>query len=1025
MPDLKKKFNLEERILKKEDLHLVFPQKLVLTRTTQENLEKLLYPILEGRNLLLVGDAGIGKNALIYYINQLRNQPTIRFSFNQDTLPEDLVGSFRVLPNGFVWQNGPLVEAMTKGYTFVADELNLAAPEILKRFTSVLERSQLGLLEKDGSTLKAENLFNLVATQNPSRGFEGRKPLPESISRLFTTIYLQPYALEEQVEIIAGLFPEVPSELVSIITNFQLSLEQLLWSGELANDELEHFHFNLRTSQRFWSRALGMGLELSLNGELLKQILHFYILPFKSQDDRQKAAQLFYEDHPNVGHALKKEWQSMNDDDPILFSINTGQPVQQEANYSDPYPLTKQRMKELAFMQLAIDAGEHLLLEGSESARVHELVHSLAQLNRATQQVISLSKGMHTSEIIGALRPVLDKEASADVPVKWVDGPLTEAIRNGHWVILENVEAAGSELIEKLNMLLDDAGALVLPPEAAEPEPIKLKSGSRIIAVKRHRRSRSQNTISRAFRNRFFSMQIEAMHAHDEFYQSALLCYENLLLDSDELEEHDPEAILIDKFTLYHTKINTAADDRKIGAKLSEPIRFSEENLLRWLIHTVRWLGTEANKTLADSIASGLEIHYISSIPDDNDRKYARELWRRLEADLPINDLESEIQQRKKKLLKQSDNIPKVNWDQKKHFRAAKDRAKPRLGGRNLKKGKRIDTPPTGGNIKEGADAWYGSETQGNMGMGEPAGGGGAWGFRTEELFQAFLKKYKPKWQYHMGYSVQDFYSTFGKLLQQLEMKLESALESTLEVERKLASFGHRVDSRKYVSYMAHHGSDRIFDRTQIHHSDEKLKGLEVVFMIAKGRRQFNFESSIAAVVALQSMVEILTAQKIPIKVKGYSDLENYKRTLDLVEQGDFFEKAETKQLEDLFETLVDRWSGDTVAEADVFPYLSELFSPDATTKLVVFVSDFRGHRAKANLKEELRSYDSQRLHAVNKSFTEQGYTFLAVQTGSRHLAEHLFDHSVWIQDHNIEDAPHQLLDSLEKLILKYHKPAI
>ena len=78
--------------------------------------------------------------------------------------------------------------------------------------------------------------------------------------------------------------------------------------------------------------------------------------------------------------------------------------------------------------------------------------------------------------------------------------------------------------------------------------------------------------------------------------------------------------------------------------------------------------------------------------------------------------------------------------------------------------------------------------------MGEPAGGGGAWGFRTEELFQAFLKKYKPKWPYHMGYSVKDFYATFGKLLQQLEMRLESALESTLEVERKLASFGHRCD---------------------------------------------------------------------------------------------------------------------------------------------------------------------------------------------------------------------------------------
>ncbi len=130
---------LPEKLSPQEE-YLVFPQDLVLTETTRKNLRKILFPLYENRNILLVGDAGIGKNAFIYYINKLRNIPTIRFSFNQDTLPEDLIGSYRILPDGFHWNNGPLTEAMTKGYAFVADEMNLASVEILKRFISVFER---------------------------------------------------------------------------------------------------------------------------------------------------------------------------------------------------------------------------------------------------------------------------------------------------------------------------------------------------------------------------------------------------------------------------------------------------------------------------------------------------------------------------------------------------------------------------------------------------------------------------------------------------------------------------------------------------------------------------------------------------------------------------------------------------------------------------------------------------------------------------------------------------------------------
>jgi MoxR-like ATPase len=141
---------------------------------------------MEGSPVLLVGDAGVGKNALIYYINSLRNLPTIRFSFNEDTLPEDLIGSYRLLMSGnaFEWVNGPIINALQEGIPFVADEMNLASTSVIKRFSTLYESSYIDLLEGGGEKILKNDGFSLIATQNPAEGFEGRKSLPFEITKI-------------------------------------------------------------------------------------------------------------------------------------------------------------------------------------------------------------------------------------------------------------------------------------------------------------------------------------------------------------------------------------------------------------------------------------------------------------------------------------------------------------------------------------------------------------------------------------------------------------------------------------------------------------------------------------------------------------------------------------------------------------------------------------------------------------------------------------------------------------------------
>ena len=496
-------FLLEKENLRTEEQHLVFAQNLALTPTTIKNLEKIIYPICENRNVLLIGDAGIGKNALVYYINYLRNLPTIRFGFNQDTCSEDLIGSFYALPNGFRWTDGPLLQAAKEGYSFVADEMNLASPDVLKRFINLLQNRVLSINEKDGTELTAHQRFHFIATQNPSRGFEGRKSLPKQLSRLFTHIYLDSYPIEEEILIMQSFFPANFKEIIGKVVYLQRHLEEAIWTSKIAKESLEHYHFNIRTGKRFWQRIQHLKIN-DLNKDkdrFFNTLFIFYVNYFISLTDREIVLNIISEIFNISTKEINQMYENfINRDCTISITSN----IALDNNGSlDPLPLTQTRLGLYEEIIESLDCSENLLIEAEEDVRVGELITTIATLEKIPLRHICLSKGMHTSEIIGALRPIFENNTETSKQIQWIDGPLITALKNNEWILLENIEAAGSDLVEKLNMLLDDAAQINLPPESGVNETIK-KNKAKIIAIKYFRKSRSQPTISRAFRNRFF-----------------------------------------------------------------------------------------------------------------------------------------------------------------------------------------------------------------------------------------------------------------------------------------------------------------------------------------------------------------------------------------------------------------------------------------------------------------------------------------------------------------------------------------
>ena len=737
-------------------------------------------------------------------------------------------------------------------------------------------------------------------------------------------------------------------------------------------------------------------------------------------------------------------------------------------NAYEIFPPTPQTLPVLESIARAIQAQENILLECMPDVEPEDYVHFFSTLLGRPLRSISFSRGMHIADIIGGLKPLTGAKMSANAPLSkrlaWVDGPLTAAIRAGEFILLRGLEAAEPELVEKLNMLLDDAQALSLPAEAGENQPLPLAPSTRIFALKFFRSQRSTPSISRAFRNRFSAFTIDAIHDEQSL---AELCahFLGLSLETPQYEHatsqsngagnvsnnyynnNGSQIKTIKTMTQFHCLIRQQAAQRQIGGARLQPYEFGLTNLRRWCQSILNELAVILNidsnanasvlkiKTNAPKhkdlilqvIRKGAELAYTNEIADSAERQMLLQQLEQLFQGVDLQGLWPHLvaaHSVKKKILQPKGNASQRTrwWNQKKHWRKANtSRFKPRLDGQRLKKGININTPETGGNRKEGPNAWYGSDTLGNKGQGEPSGGGGAWGYRTPELYAEFIRKRRNLWNYSIDVSLVEFMETFGSELRKVLLNFDRILEPHLKIERLYRDQGARVDLRRYLGYMVGKSDARIFDRTNMNWEAERLKNVEIIFALNKGRRIFNFEYALTTLAALMSVGLILHEHNIPFSIAGYSDLYNLKQSYDLVWYKRKDEELRPERQNALFEALAQDWHGDTVDEAPVLQELARNFHNSSRTRVLVLLSDFRGFRTKAVVAQERQSYELAQLRRTADELQQQGVRVLGIGLGARSLAEYIFKEHLHITAENFAYLPALLATRISELLHRYH----
>lgn len=402
----------------------------------------------------------------------------------------------------FAFVPGSLVNCIQNGDWVLLDEINLATAETLECLSTILEPDgSIVLLEKgDLVPVRRHPEFRIFACMNPSTDV-GKKELPVGIRNRFTEFYADELEQLADLEILIRDYlikTGIPAFKMNGIARMYERLRRLARLD--LNDGLGNRPvYSLRTL----CRAL-IVCARNLCGSIDRNLYESFCLAFLTQLDPASHAHVLQLIQTtilgkNVGAVLKQQIPRPVAGDYIHvegYWIETGAHQPDENKDYILTPSVRQNLKDLA--RIIAIGRLPVLLQGPTSAGKTSLIQYVARLSGNCCLRINNHEHTDLQEYIGTYT------ADASGRLSFREGVLVEAMRNGHWIILDELNLASSDILEALNRVLDDNRELFI----AETQTLVRAHPNFMLFATQNPPGLygGRKTLSRAFKNRFIEL---------------------------------------------------------------------------------------------------------------------------------------------------------------------------------------------------------------------------------------------------------------------------------------------------------------------------------------------------------------------------------------------------------------------------------------------------------------------------------------------------------------------------------------
>ncbi|CAD8213707.1 unnamed protein product [Paramecium octaurelia] len=488
--------------LKLKEQQFFNSQKIIMNPITNKIIQRIYSAFSTKYIPCLIGPPGVGKSAIAQEIANIIKKKFCRICCSDSLSVEDLFGSYapKIENNKvvFVFQQGYLAQAISQNSLILFDEINLASPEILSTLQALFNTDEKEISIKDSTFIKEKCVF--LCSMNPST-YQGRQELPQCISNLLCEVYIEAFNIDQVIEIFKLKYQKEIIQLQKAGINFTIILDL---HKELAlldqQQQKSKYAFNIRFlenllslfSQNFLKQRQKLNNE-NLQLELIIVCLdiiyvqHFYQTEFSQQvlkiildkfglsQDQWKKRRVFLEQQANViriSRQIEKEFV------PIFNWVLSNQIIPQLSNNSFVINIQNSIILEKLF--IAINSKKVILCQGDSSSGKTSCIIKMANLLNQRFILLPIHSDLETNDLLGSFAQVnpnhdeiqqelerlskkliyqkrrLIGQNQNGMQMKYVEGVLKICCKFGYWLILDNINLARAEIVERLNSLGED-----------------------------------------------------------------------------------------------------------------------------------------------------------------------------------------------------------------------------------------------------------------------------------------------------------------------------------------------------------------------------------------------------------------------------------------------------------------------------------------------------------------------------------------------------------------------------------------